>query len=428
MFVDIAKVKIHAGDGGDGAVSFRHEKYVDRGGPDGGDGGDGGDIIMRASRNQDTLATFRYQKLVKATDGRAGAKRKMHGRSGEDLIIDVPIGTVVTNIETKQVLADFTQDGQQVIVAAGGKGGFGNAHFISSVRQAPRVAEKGEKGQQYEVALELKMIADVGLVGLPNAGKSTLLATISNARPEIANYPFTTITPNLGVVDVDKKQSLLVADIPGLIEGASQGKGLGDEFLRHVERTSVLVHLIDAYSDDVAGSYQTIQQELKDYEKSLAKRPQVVVLSKIDGLDEVIVEDQLKNLKKVVPRGTKLLAISSKSNEGVRELLFAVNELVSKHKEKQAQKLEKTNSALPVITLKDQGNSWNIVKKKDGYVVTGAKIERFARRTDFASSHGLQRLRDIMRKMGIMHHLERKKIVEGTTIIIGDPEIGRVEY
>lgn len=428
MFVDVAKIKLHAGDGGNGAVSFRHEKYIDRGGPDGGDGGDGGDIIFRASRNQDTLASFRYQKLVKATDGQSGSKRKKHGRSGDDLIVEVPIGTVVTNIETNKPIADFTQDGQQVIIASGGKGGFGNAHFVSSVRQAPKVAEKGEKGQEYEVALELKMIADVGLVGLPNAGKSTLLATISNARPEIANYPFTTLTPNLGVVDVDKKQSLLVADIPGLIEGASQGKGLGDEFLRHVERTSVLVHLIDAYTDDVATAYTTIRQELMDYSKSLGKKPQIVVLTKIDGLDETIVSDQIAKLKTVVPRTTKIFAMSSKSNQGVKELLFATNELVNKYKEKLAKKKLKPEELLPVITLKDQGNSWEITKRRKGFVITGSKIERFARRTDFESSHGTQRLRDIMRKMGIMHHLERKKIKDGDSIIIGDPEIGRVEY
>lgn len=427
MFVDVAKVKMQAGDGGNGAVSFRHEKYIDRGGPDGGDGGDGGDIIMRASWNQDTLATFRYQKLIKATSGEAGSKRRRHGKNGDDLIIDVPVGTVITDLTNQKVLADFTEDGQQVIIAAGGKGGFGNAHFVSSVRQAPKVAEKGEKGQELEAAMELKMIADVGLVGLPNAGKSTMLATISNARPEIANYPFTTLTPNLGVVDIDKKTSLLVADIPGLIEGASQGKGLGDEFLRHVERTAILVHLIDAYTDDVAAAYTTIQQELTEYDKKLAKKPQVVVLSKIDGLDEAIIADQIAQLKTVVPRTAKLFAASSKNNEGMKELLFTVSELVQKHKQKQAKKAE-LSKELPVIRLQGDDLPWKIVKTGKDFLITGSKIERFARRTDFASSHGIQRLRDIMRKMGILHYLERKKIGEGAKIIIGDPEIGRIEY
>lgn len=428
MFIDIAKVIVHAGDGGNGAVSFRHEKYVDKGGPDGGDGGNGGDVIMRASWNQDTLVSFRFQKLISATDGQAGSMRKRHGKNGDDLIIDVPVGTVVTDLSTKKVLFDFTQDGQQVVIAAGGKGGFGNAHFVSSVRQAPRVAEKGEAGQELEAVLELKMIADVGLVGLPNAGKSTLLATISNARPEIANYPFTTLTPNLGVVDIDKTASLLVADIPGLIEGASKGKGLGDEFLRHVERTSVLVHLIDAYSNDVVQSYKTIQQELADYDKKLVKKPQIVVLSKIDGLDESLVNDQLSQLKAVLPRGTKLYAISAKNKEGMRELLFALNDLVKTHKQKSAEKVAKSKTDLPIIRLADTAPSWVVAKKRQYYLVTGSKIERFARKTDFENPHGVNRLRDIMRKMGIIHHLERAKINVGATIVIGDPEIGRIEY
>ncbi len=427
MFVDVAKVKVEAGNGGNGVVSFRHEIYVDRGGPDGGDGGNGGSVIMQASRNQNTLASFRYQKLVKATDGGAGSKRKKHGKSGQDLIVAVPVGTMIIRLDDNEVLADLTEDGQQAIIAAGGKGGFGNAHFTSSVRQAPKVAEKGEKGEQLEVVLELKMIADVGLVGLPNAGKSTLLASISNARPEIANYPFTTLTPNLGVVDVDKKHSLLVADIPGLIEGASEGKGLGDEFLRHVERTSVLVHLIDTYNDDVAAVYKTIQQELRDYETDLTKRPQVVVLTKIEGLDKQIIDDQMKSLKKVLPARTPLFAISAKSHEGVAELLYAVDKLVQKQRAKQAEQI-KSNPTLPVIRLTNEDDAWNITKKGKDYVITGVKIERFAQRTDFENPHGVQRLRDIMRKMGILHELERKKVDPGQKIIIGDPAIGELEY
>lgn len=428
MFVDVAKVKIHAGDGGNGVVSFRHEKFIDKGGPDGGDGGKGGDVIMRASRNQDTLANFRYQKLIKATSGQAGSKRKKHGKSGEDLIVDVPVGTVVTSLESNSILADFVSDGQEVIIAHGGQGGFGNAHFTNSIRQAPRVAEKGEKGENLEVVLELKMIADVGLVGLPNAGKSTLLATISNAHPEIANYPFTTLTPNLGVVDVDKKHSLLVADIPGLIEGASKGKGLGDEFLRHVERTSVLVHLIDTYHDDIASAYKTIQKELADYQKDLAKRPQVIVLTKIDGLDQQIIDDQITTLKKAIPRGTKLFTISSKSKAGVKELIYAVDKLVQKHRAKVAEKQSDEQEGLPVIRLTEPDDSWQVVTQGKNWIVTGPKIERFARRTDFSNPHGVQRLYDIMRKMGILHELERKNAEPGATIVVGDPPIGKLEY
>lgn len=428
MFIDVAKVVVHAGDGGDGAVSFRHEKFIDRGGPDGGDGGDGGGIVMVASRNQDTLATFRYQKLVKATAGTSGSKRRKHGKNGEDLIVEVPIGTVVTKLDDNEVIADFTEDGQRAVIASGGKGGFGNAHFVSSVRQTPRVAEKGEKGEHLDVILELKMIADVGLVGLPNAGKSTLLATISNAHPEIANYPFTTLTPNLGVVDVGKERSLLVADIPGLIEGASQGKGLGDEFLRHVERTSVLIHLIDAYSDDVVQAYKTIQKELADYDTKLGKKPQIVALTKIEGLDQQIIDDQLEQLRKIVPAKTAIVAISSKSNQNVPALMFEIDKLVTKQKEKIAKKLLKDGAPLPIIRIADKDLSWRVKPQGKNFLVVGNKIERFARRTDFDSPHGLQRLRDIMRKMGIMNELEKKKIDPGTKIIIGEPPLGHIEY
>ena len=329
MFVDRVQVGIEAGNGGDGYSSFRQEKFVDRGGPDGGDGGNGGSVVLVASRNQNTLAKFRFQKTLKASDGEPGFKQKMHGKSGTDLLVPVPVGTVVLT-EDGIELADLQADGQEFEVAAGGKGGFGNAHFVSSVRQAPKVAERGEKGEKLQAVFELRMIADVGLVGLPNAGKSTLLSVISNAKPEIANYPFTTLTPNLGVVDVDASSSLLFADIPGLIEGASQGKGLGDEFLRHVERTKVLIHLIDAYQDDIAVAYTTIQNELRDYKTDLTQKPQVVVLTKIEGLDDEIVKDRLSDLQSLVPAETALMAISAQSKQGVKELLYEVKSLVDK--------------------------------------------------------------------------------------------------
>ena len=337
MFVDKVAVTIQAGDGGDGVVNFRHEKFVDRGGPDGGDGGHGGNIIMQASRNQNTLATFRYQKLLKASNGQAGTERKKHGANGKDSIVMVPVGTLVTSQEGR-LLADLTEDGQEVIIAKGGRGGFGNAHFTSSIRQAPRVAEKGEKGEIYNAVLELKMIADVGLVGLPNAGKSTFLAATSHAKPEIADYPFTTLRPNLGIVEVDKDTSLLVADIPGLIEGASEGKGLGDEFLRHVERTSVLLHMIDSYQDDVVAAYKTIQNELKSYAVDLTKRPQMVVLTKIDGQPNEVIQTKLELLKKVAPKSTPLFAISAQSHIGVKELLYAVATVAVKERAKAVKK------------------------------------------------------------------------------------------
>jgi GTP-binding protein len=426
MFVDTAQVMVAAGDGGDGYVSFRHEKFIDRGGPDGGDGGDGGDVIAVASRNQNTLASFRYQKEITAEPGKAGFKQRKHGRSGKDLRVAVPVGTVIT-AENGSVLADLTKDGQEVIIARGGKGGFGNAHFVSSRRQAPRIAEKGEAGEAFAATLELKMIADVGLVGLPNAGKSTLLSRISNARPEIANYPFTTLRPNLGVVDLDAQTSLLVADIPGLIEGASEGKGLGVEFLRHVERTRVIVHVIDAYQDDLAAAYQTIQGELAAYKVDLSKRPQVIALNKIDGLDQELIDDRIKTLQAVVPKQTKIRAISAMSGLGVKELLFELHKLSQAQAKKQKAVAEK--ETVPVLTLTPDDTAWTVQRTEtDGFVVTGPKIERFARRTDFDSEPGVQRLRDIMRKTGIMHELLRRGIEAGDRIQLGSPSVGSFRY
>lgn len=417
MFVDKTQVTIKAGDGGNGVVSFRHEIYVDKGGPDGGDGGNGGDVILVADVNENTLATFRYQKRLEAQPGKAGAKRRMHGKSGKDLIISVPVGTVLSD-ENGQVLADLTEDKQRIIVAKGGKGGYGNAHFVSSTRQAPMLAEKGEPGEELSATLELKMIADVGLVGLPNAGKSTLLSIISNARPEIADYPFTTLSPNLGVVDIDNKSSLLVADIPGLIEGAAEGRGLGDEFLRHVERTEVLIHLIDAYQEDIAAAYQTVQKELAAYSKGLAKKPQIVVITKVEGLDEEMIESRLDELKSVVPKSTQLFAISSKSKAGVKELLFAVNKKVITARQRKARKKTAVDNSLPVLTHANT-DTWRVSKVGEGFLVTGRKIERFAARTDFGNRHAIDRLRDIMRKMGIMHELSRQNVEPDANIYVG---------
>ncbi len=405
-------------------VSWRHEKFVDRGGPDGGDGGDGGDVIAVGSNSQNTLAKFRYQREVAADSGKDGFKQKKHGRSGQDLRLELPVGTVVTN-EGGEVLADLTHDGQEVIVARGGKGGFGNAHFISSRRQAPQIAELGEPGQAHMATLELKMIADVGLVGLPNAGKSTLLARISNARPEIANYPFTTLRPNLGVADVDSKTSILVADIPGLIEGASHGKGLGDDFLRHIERTKVIVHLIDAYQDDLASAYHTIQKELADYQVNLSKRPQIVVLNKIDGLDQEMIADRLAVLRPLVPKRSVLMAISAQSGQNIKELLYALKKLLSASKKIAKVKEDKS---VPVLKLESTDDAWQVTKTDHGFVVSGPKIERFAARTDFDSDAGVQRLRDIMRKLGIMHELERQRIKPGNAITFGKKAPGTLKY
>jgi GTPase len=425
MFVDKVQVGVAAGNGGDGRVGFRREKFVDKGGPDGGDGGNGGDVILLASNNQNTLAAFRYQKLIKAQHGQMGGENKKHGRSAPNLEVEVPVGTVVLT-EDGQMVADLTQDGQQAIIAKGGKGGFGNAHFISSTRQAPKVAEKGETGDRFNFTFELRMIADIGIIGLPNAGKSSFLAAVSNARPEIADYPFTTLIPNLGVVDVNG-EAILLADIPGLIEGASQGKGLGDEFLRHVSRCEVLLHLIDVNSNDIAKDYQTIRDELKLYSKKLAKKPEIVAITKIESLDDELLAMQIDSLKPALLAKTPVLAISSYAKRGLSELLYELQRVVDKEKAKQAKAAPKTNG-LPVITLPELPESWQIAKVDDVFVVTGRKIESFAKRTDFNNHFSLERLRDIMRKMGIMQQLQKDGINPGATIAIGNPPIGQFEY
>ena len=426
MFIDIVTVKIAAGNGGDGKVNFRHEKYVEKGGPDGGDGGDGGNVIMQATRNENTLAVFRYTKELKAENGQSGGMRNKHGRSAQDLVIPVPVGTVVKDLLNNEVIADFTEDGAQAIIAKGGDGGFGNAHFTSSVRQAPRVAEKGEKGEIKEVQLEMKLVADIGLVGLPNAGKSSFLSVVSNARPEIADYPFTTLTPNLGVADISGI-SLLIADVPGLIEGASKGKGLGDTFLRHISRCQILLHLIDATSNDVVADYNAIRGELVASKELLAQKDAIVVLTKIDLLDDDLLQMQKEALSKVVPQEHPIMEISAQAHKGTKELLkYAANVIV-----RQADEMAKTdnNEELPVIRLNNNVLPWRVsIIKKGRYLVTGHRIEKFARRTDYENVHGVNRLKDIMQKMGITHELIKQDIQPGDTIVIGEQNYGQITY
>lgn len=424
MFVDNAKVIVKAGDGGNGIVSFRHERGMAKGGPDGGDGGNGGDVVFIASNNQNTLANFRFQKELKAGNGSNGAKDDRHGKQGKPLEVAVPVGTQI-RIDG-DLIADLTSDGQKEVIARGGKGGFGNAHFTSSTRQAPKVAEKGEKGEEYEAELELKIIADVGLVGLPNAGKSTLLARVSSAKPKIANYPFTTLNPHLGVAKVDNSSELLIADIPGLIDGASEGKGLGDEFLRHVERTKVLLHMVDVYSDDIVRDYKSIQTELKNYKVDLTKKPQILAVTKIEGLDDDIVQDQVKTLKKAAKK-TPIFTISSQSGEGLQQLLYKLKSEVDEHRKQEEIETDEIEK-LPIIKMRENEDIWTITEKKRYIVITGKKIERFARRTDFESEDGVRRLRDIMRKMGIVKQLEKRGIEANRKIYFGDDREDYMEY
>ena len=427
MFIDTAKVFVQAGKGGNGAVGFRHEIYVDKGGPDGGDGGRGGDVVFEATENLNTLIDFRFKPELKAESGGNGSKANRHGKSGEVFIVKVPMGTVVRR--GGEIIADLTENGQTIVIAKGGDGGFGNAHFKSSVRQTPRMAELGELGETFEAELELKLLADVGLIGFPNAGKSTFLSVVSNARPEIADYAFTTLTPNLGVADIDNG-SLLIADIPGLIEGASEGKGLGDAFLRHVERTAVLLHLIDVYSDDIAAAYRTIRNELENYSTELIRRPEVIALTKTEGLDDDIIQMQMDTLKQEAGKKAEVFAISSIAHKGTTDVLRALKAKV--HAERLLlEEIDDESEEMPTISLNSAqvAEAWTVAKDDEtGYfIVAGDKIEKFARRTNFDNFEGLNRLRDIMHRMGISHELSRAGAKGDSIVVIAGKEFTLVE-
>lgn len=464
MFVDIAKVSLKAGDGGNGAVSFRREIYIPKGGPDGGDGGRGGNIIFKADKDTNTLIDFRFTPILTAENGKNGAGQRAAGRSGKDLIVEVPIGTIVR--KNGEVIADLTQDDQEAIIAKGGDGGFGNAHFKSSTRQAPIIAEVGEPGEEFEAELELKTMADVGLVGLPNAGKSTFLSVVSNAKPEIADYPFTTITPNLGVATIDGRD-LLIADIPGLIEGAAEGKGLGHAFLRHVDRTAVLLHLVDVYNNDAGEAYATIRKELEKY-SDLKDRPEIVALTKCEGVDEDIIKMQMASILAKNP-DAKIFTISSSAHLGIKELMRELSARVAAKKnpkdsiglgrekyshsrsifsdgenterlspvttgaQERSENGEYSRASgnnLPVISLnpKELKTAWKVEKTEDGkFIVTGEKIEKFARRTDLNNYASVNRLRDIMKKLGIRGELTSMGAEPDSIISIAGKEFTFVE-
>ncbi len=429
MFADTAKVSLTAGKGGNGAVSFRHEIYIPKGGPDGGDGGKGGSIIFRADKDTNTLIDFRFNPILKAEDGKNGAGQQSAGRSGKDLIVEVPIGTTVYKIteDDKVLIADLTHDQEEAIIARGGDGGFGNAHFKSSTRQTPKIAEIGEPGESFEAELELKLLADVGLVGLPNAGKSTFLSVVTNAKPEIADYAFTTITPNLGVATIDS-QDILIADIPGLIEGASEGKGLGHAFLRHVDRTAVLLHLVDVYNDDAGTAYATIRKELEKY-SDLAGRPEIVALTKCEGLDPEIIKMQEASILAKNPNA-RVYTISSSAHQGLDELLRALKTEINNNIRTEKVIASSDDSAnIPVIKLSDKelNDAWQVEKHDDYYEVKGAKIEKFARRTDPYNYASLNRLRDIMKKLGIRAELTTQGAKSDSIIKIADKEFTLVE-
>lgn len=444
MFCDTAKVSLKAGKGGDGAVSFRREIYINKGGPDGGNGGKGGSIIFVADKDTNTLIDFRFNPILTAEDGGNGSGTRSAGRSGKNLIVEVPIGTVVKR--DGKIIADLTHDREEAIIAKGGDGGFGNAHFKSSVRQTPIVAEVGEPGEEFEAELELKLLADVGLVGLPNAGKSTFLSIVSNAKPEIADYPFTTLTPNLGVATIDR-HDILIADIPGLIEGAAEGRGLGHAFLRHVDRTAVLLHLVDVYNNDAGEAYRIIRNELDKY-SDLKDRPEIVALTKCEGVDNEIIEMQSQAIREVNPNAY-IYSISAVSKKGVEELLRALWQDIKIAKEKKQEQENSTADIIieddantkhqitkdgikgvPVISLSSHElkNTWTVTRGDDGvFHVTGEKIEKFARRTDMGNYASVNRLRDILKKLGIRAELTNQGATQDSIIEISGKTFTLVE-
>lgn len=415
-FLDEAAIHVQAGNGGNGSMHFHREKYVPHGGPDGGDGGIGGDVILRADRTVNTLFTFKRQRRFTADSGQAGGASKMTGRTAKDLVIDVPVGTIVRDQQTSEILADLTEDNQMVVVARGGKGGLGNVHFKTSTNQAPSFAEKGEPGEERWLELELKVIADAGLVGLPNAGKSTLLSVISAARPKIADYPFTTLTPNLGVVDVGD-YSFVAADIPGLIEGASEGVGLGHEFLRHIERTLVIVHVLDASADDPMEAFRQINHELARYDEALLDRPQVIALNKVDLLGPDMRSTDLQ--RRLEELEYEVFPISAVTREGVDRLVYRLADLIRE----QARAIEAEHrDDVQVITVKPHPDHFEVDRKRGTFYVTGETAVRLAVMTDMNSDEAVLRLQRRLKRMGVFAALERAGIREGNTVRMGDVE------
>ena len=417
MFADSAKIIIKSGKGGNGHVSFRREKYVPNGGPDGGDGGHGGNLIFQVDEGLNTLGDFRHKRKYVAENGEDGKKRNCHGKNGEDLVVKVPAGTIVRDAESGKVIADMSGDNKRQIVLKGGRGGLGNQNFATATMQAPKYAQPGQPGIELEVRLELKVIADVGLVGFPNVGKSTLLARVTNARPKIANYHFTTLNPNLGVVDLEGTGGFVIADIPGLIEGASQGVGLGHEFLRHIERTKAIIHIVDAASvegrDPIADIY-AINQELKDFNPELLKKPQVIAANKIDVIyDEA--ESALPILKEEFePQGIQVFPISAVSGKGLKELLYYVNELLLKL---DAPPVVYEQEFFPeTAVFKSDAYTVEYNQKDNVYVVEGPKIEKMLGYTNIDSEKGFLFFQNFLREHGILEDLEHAGISEGDTV------------
>lgn len=416
MFVDYVKINVKAGSGGDGAITFHREKYVDNGGPDGGDGGQGGSIYFVADKNLNTLLNFRYTKKVEAESGSKGEKKNKTGRSAEDIYVPVPIGTVIKNITTGKIIKDLKEDGETALIAKGGNGGKGNQHFANSTRQAPRFAELGQKGEEKELELELKLIADVGIIGFPNVGKSTIISMLSEAKPKIANYHFTTLEPSLGVVKSKSGQTFVMADIPGIIEGASEGVGLGIKFLRHVERTRLLLHVIDISGSedrDPVDDYKKINSELKNFSKSLAERKQLVVANKIDILGD---NDNQKRLEKICKKdGVEIIQISAATKFNLDGL---VEKIASELEKLPKEIFEEDENSYEEITLENEEKDYEINVVKGEYIVTGIRIENLMRRVNFGDLESRQYMQRTLKQIGVMQKLREMNIQAGDTVDI----------
>ena len=420
MFTDYTKIIIKSGDGGNGAATFRREKYVAAGGPDGGDGGKGGDIYFQVDKDKNTLIDFRYNKKFKAENGENGSGSHCNGKYGKDLYIKVPIGTIVKDVETGKVVADLSNPGQTELILKGGRGGRGNSHFATATRQAPRFSEDGEKGEEKEIILELKLLADVGLLGFPNVGKSTFLSVVTEARPKIANYHFTTLEPNLGVVKTKNGDGFVIADIPGIIEGASEGVGLGIQFLRHVERTRLLLHFLDVSGQEGRNpveDFNTINEELKKYSEKLSNRKQIIVANKIDAMQDETLLKEVEELAK--KENLKLFKISAATKQGIEELIdYVTEELKNLPKEDLIEIEDKV-----VYTLEDKKDEWSI-KEEDGiFIVSGRAVQRLMGRVNIEDNESMYYLQKCLKNMGIDEKLKEMGVCEGDTVILDDWEL-----
>ena len=416
-FLDKAKIRIISGKGGNGMVAWRREKYVDKGGPAGGDGGRGGDIYLIADEHISTLMDFKHKSVYKAQSGENGGIKGMHGAGAYDLYIKVPLGTVVRDTKTGNVIGDLTEDGQTLLVAKGGRGGRGNARFATANRKAPQFCEPGEPGIERILELELKLIADVGLLGMPNAGKSTFISAVSSAKPKIADYPFTTLVPNLGVVKKSDGGAYVIADIPGLIEGASEGVGLGHEFLRHVERCRFLLHIVDMTAENPLENYRIINNELAKHSERLKNLYQITVLNKADAVDKTIREELKKEFQKI---SNDVFVISAVTRENLQELLFFID--------KKIDEIPKPDFEIDIQedtgAYDNDDSNFEVTKfAKDGFIVTGGKINRLAGVTDARNTEQVVRLQNILTSMGVFEELKKKGIKNGDTIIIGHLEL-----